>query len=249
VWIADLSRGTTTRLTHGGVNTAPVWAGTSVLYASRAEFSDASKIYASYTIWKRDRDGAAPAELIYESARDSFPLSATPDSAWLTFLQTDPERPPAIWRMNIAAGTSVPLTRPPFEERAAALSPDGAFIAYESTEAGRWDVYVMRVGDGKRAVVSRAGGGRPLWAPDGTSLYYRSGRQLVRVAFDGRGDLRIGTPEPVPGTTDAEAVGVAPDGRLLIRRAPLQPAAVVVALGWVRELRQLLGPPPAAVPR
>jgi len=48
---------------------------------------------------------------------------------------------------------------------------------------------------------------------------------------------------------DAEAIGIDRTGRILIRRQPVQPTHVVLALHWLRELRQLLGPPPAFVPR
>src|SRR5262249_61922983 len=48
LWIGDLSRGTTTRLTHGGTNVSPVWSadGGSVYYAASTG--------TTYETWKRD---------------------------------------------------------------------------------------------------------------------------------------------------------------------------------------------------
>jgi len=49
------------------------------------------------------------------------------------------------------------------------------------------------------------------------------------------------------GTT---LLGVAPDGRMLVQRdTDVAPASAVVSLEWLREVRALLGPPAAALPR
>jgi serine/threonine-protein kinase len=241
VWTADLSRGTTTRVTHGGENTAPVWAGTRVYYAAR--------VNGVFETWKRDADAAAPAVKVYSAARDSIPVAASPDGAALAFVQRSDRTHSDVWLLPLGGGEAAPLVQTPFEDRAAAFSRDGAFVAYQSSEAGRWNVYAMRRSDGKRTVVSRAGGTAPIWSPDGARLYYRSGRELVSVPFDGRGELRVGAPQPAASGFDGAAIGISPAGRILVRRPPLQPTTVVLTLGWARELRQLLGPPPAFVPR
>ena len=88
-----------------------------------------------------------------------------------------------------------------------------------------------------------------MWAADGATLYYRGGRALLRVAIEDDAELRIGTAERVAAPADIELAGIAADGRLLVRRPPLQPTSVTLVLGWTRELRPLLGPPPAFVPR
>jgi hypothetical protein len=47
-----------------------------------------------------------------------------------------------------------------------------------------------------------------------------------------------------------DVLGVAPDGRFLVRRrtAPASSNAVIVN-EWLREVRSLLGPPAASMPR
>src|SRR6185295_7371154 len=53
------------------------------------------------------------------------------------------------------------------------LSPDGKWIAYESNETGRAEVYVEPLSrNGQRFQVSKTGGSRPLWAPDMSKLYF-----------------------------------------------------------------------------
>jgi Tol biopolymer transport system component len=95
---------------------------------------------------------------------------------------------PAAWRRDqvrpLAAAARgrppSPLVQTPFEEGSAAFSPDGSLLAYESSEAGRWDVYVLRRSDGTRVVVSRAGGTRPHWSADGSALYFQVNREDMR---------------------------------------------------------------------
>jgi serine/threonine-protein kinase len=53
------------------------------------------------------------------------------------------------------------------------LSPDGRWIAYESNESGRAEVYVEPLPrTGQRFQISKTGGARPLWAPDMSKLYF-----------------------------------------------------------------------------
>jgi serine/threonine-protein kinase len=64
-----------------------------------------------------------------------------------------------------------------FNERAIALSPDGRRLAYVSDVTGRDEVFVRPfpdTGSGQRQV-SRNGGIEPVWAHNGTELFYREG--------------------------------------------------------------------------
>ncbi len=63
------------------------------------------------------------------------------------------------------------------------VSPDSKWLAYVSDQSGREEVYVRPLtGGGARVSVSTGGGGEPLWAPDGTRLYYRVGARLMAAA-------------------------------------------------------------------
>jgi hypothetical protein len=79
---------------------------------------------------------------------------------------------------------------------------------------------------------------------------YQAGRDVMRVTFEWRGDeARIGAPNRVADAGEAELIAVDRTGRALVRRPPLQPTSLTVALHWVRELRAILGPPPPFLPR
>ncbi|MDX1675755.1 MAG: hypothetical protein R3314_13260, partial [Longimicrobiales bacterium] len=53
------------------------------------------------------------------------------------------------------------------------VSPDGTLMAYHSDETGRDEVYVRSYPEpGPETMISADGGGHPMWAPDGRTLYY-----------------------------------------------------------------------------
>jgi serine/threonine-protein kinase len=243
VWVADVRRGATTRLTHTGINTAPVWSADSrsVFFAARTDHS--------FAIWRRDADAIQPATRLFVSGRHALPLAASPDGQSLAFLQTADGTHADIWLLPLAAGAARPLVQGPFDERAATFSPDSALLAFESAETGRWEIYVQRLGDGKRVVVSTDGGESPVWTKEG--LHYQLRGRLMRAAIsDAGGELRVTHFASVITPPNASLRGVSPDGRVLFDRpADLIESAAVVSLDWMREVRALLGPPASALPR
>lgn len=108
-----------------------------------------------------------------------------------------------------------------FNESGAMFSPDGKWIAYESDESGRAEVYVRAFpGPGDRRQVSREGASAPKWAPGGNEIYYRHGEVTLAVKIQTRPELKMGAPAVLFEHEDAIATGlhissydVAPDGR------------------------------------
>jgi eukaryotic-like serine/threonine-protein kinase len=77
----------------------------------------------------------------------------------------------------------------PFSEGSPALSPNGRWLAYTSSESGRSEVYVSSVPTpGAREVVSTNGGAEPVWSRDGRALYFRTQDGTVIAASLGAGD-------------------------------------------------------------
>jgi hypothetical protein len=70
-----------------------------------------------------------------------------------------------------------------------AVSPDGAFVAYQSNESGRYEVYVRPFpsGDGQWQV-SLTGGGEARWSARGDKLWFRAyGNVLMEVEVKSTG--------------------------------------------------------------
>jgi serine/threonine-protein kinase len=95
----------------------------------------------------------------------------------------------------------IPLAaNPGFHESAAALSPDGKWLAYESNETGTEQVYLRPFPnvDGGKWQVSTTGGQAPLWAHRGRELFFVDGaRNMVAVPV---------TPGPAPVLGDRQVL-------------------------------------------
>ena len=155
------------------------------------------------------------------------------------------------WAPGSSETNSVPRTL--FDGSFAEISPDGRYIAYQSNESGRYEVYVRRFPDAQAAPwqVSTAGGTRPRWSRDGRDLFFideanaltavpvkTAGAAFVAGAAARLLDGRYLEPNP------ARHYDVSPDGRrfLMIKPASngdpnVTPAGLVVVVSWLAELR------------
>jgi len=79
-----------------------------------------------------------------------------------------------IWLIPVAGGAPRRLLGSEFDELAPAVSRDGKWLAYQSNETGRSEVYVRSMDDGStaRVQVSDAGGFSPVWDRHRPDLYY-----------------------------------------------------------------------------
>ncbi len=83
------------------------------------------------------------------------------------------------------------------------FSPDARFVAYQSNESGRPEIYVQSfpVATGKWQV-SSSGGTDPAWRADGKQLYYRSADQkLMAVDIQAGESFKAGIPQPLFAAT------------------------------------------------
>lgn len=155
-----------------------------------------------------------------------------------------------------------------FDELQPALSPDGRWLAYQSTESGALEIWVRSFPDIDRVkrVVSTDGGASPAWSPDGSEVYYldtpgvesrgRPTRQplgsMMAVTIQTEPDFASGTPAELFSLRDyvfpdilGRQYDVAPDGRFLMIKDPtavnLRPITrIAVVQNWSEELREHL---------
>jgi hypothetical protein len=243
IWITDLERGTASRVTHGGVNVAPVWS------ADGARLFFASADEGPLAIYARDADGAGVATELHRGTDHAIPSSVAPDGSLLAFVSRGAATRTDVWGLPLGGGPPQPLIQTAFDDDAAVFSPDGSLIAYQSNDAGRWEVYLHRRSDSKRTTVSAEGGTRPFWSGDGGTLFFRSRDRLMRasVAADGSS---VGSPQELTVLSGATPIGADARGRILLQRnSSIPEEGAVLTLQWVRELRQILGPPSAVMPR
>jgi Tol biopolymer transport system component len=173
VWVLDIAQHAWSRLTTDRISNRPIWTpdGRRIVYSSYED------------LWWIAADGSARPESLLVAVGTRYAGTVTPDGRGVVFqsLSGDPTGIRAlVFDSAPAARTILPMT---FNETAPALSPDGQWLAYQSDEAGRMEVYVRPYpGPGARVSVSVRGGTEPAWSRDGRELFYRSADSMMVAA-------------------------------------------------------------------
>jgi hypothetical protein len=146
-----------------------------------------------------------------------------------------------IWVLPLEDGKNPrPFIATPFDEAYSKLSPDGTWVAYQSNESGRDEVYVQPYpGPGGKSVISIDGGSRPFWSPDGKELFYWNGNQLLTVLVQTKPALLIGRPRVLfEGAYSPNSFGITPDGQqfLMVEEQPITHVSII--LNWFEELKR-----------
>ena len=144
--------------------------------------------------------------------------------------------------------TSQPLLKRPFDEGHPVISPDGGWLAYESNESGRQEVYVRpfpNVEEGKWQI-STNGGSQPVWGPQGRELFYRTGQAMMAVSIETEPTFTHGRPEVLFTGSYFRGCDISPDdGRFLMIKPFVDtedtspPTHFIVVENWFEELKRL----------
>jgi serine/threonine-protein kinase len=173
VWVLDVAQRTWSRLTTSGINNRPVWTpdGHRLVYSSNDD------------LWWVAADGSGRPESLLVANGNRFAGSVTPDGRAVVFQEQSSDRNGIRSMVFDSAPASRLLVAGTFGESAPALSPDGKWLAYQSDETGRMEVYVRPYpGPGARVSVSLRGGTEPVWARGGRELFFRAGDSLMAAA-------------------------------------------------------------------
>jgi serine/threonine-protein kinase len=184
-----------------------------------------------------------------------IPVSFSPDGKYL-LLHPSGTPPYDLHIVDIdAKSPPKPLLAEAYSESNGVVSPDGRWLAYQSNESGRDEIYVRPFPDVNtgRWQVSVNGGTRPLWSRDGRELFYYLPPGVVMSAPIVPGPVfSAGTPTTLfKGTYLSPQTGrmydVSPDGKrfLLIRESRAEgeappPPQLIVVQNWLEELKRLV---------
>ena len=140
------------------------------------------------------------------------------------------------------------LAAPAYAETRGVFSPNGRWVAYESNESGRFEIYVRPFPDpsGGQSKLSSDGGSFARWSPDGRELYYLSPAGVlmavpVNIAADvfTHGAAHELFRTRIAATEMADLVHpyvVSADGRFLMRVPPEEEVSpITVLLNWSPE--------------
>jgi Tol biopolymer transport system component len=171
VWIWHLVRQTLSRLTFDPrLNRGVVW----TRDGSRVAFSIADDDGTESLFWQNS-DGSGGAERLTTASpgRSQVPTSFTPDGLSLLFSEPG-QQPFDLLMLPLSKDRKpLPLLDASYGEHNGEVSPDGRWLAYQSDESGRFEIYVRRFPRlDSRWQVSSDGGTRPTWSRNGRELFY-----------------------------------------------------------------------------
>ncbi|MEO8190582.1 MAG: protein kinase [Acidobacteriota bacterium] len=248
IWIYDLSRPTLpVRMTFDpGDMATPVWSpdDSRIAYLHGSAAAERGKV-PEWSIRIKSVRGQGAESNVYSAPTTSYLTGWSADGARLLFNQGGGKSRNDVWGLEVSNRKSEVLVQTPAEDRDGTLSPDGRWLAYMSSESGRFEIYVQPFpGPGGKWQISSAGGNQPVWGRDGKAVYYVTldGR-LMRVAV--RTDPSFETEEPHTlfsprmRRTLIPQYAVFPDGeRLLINSlaAPDVADSIRIVQNWTAAL-------------
>jgi Tol biopolymer transport system component len=150
----------------------------------------------------------------------------------------------------------------PGRDDSVSVSPDGHWIAYDSSElAGQLQVYVQSFPptNGTKYQITTTGGLFPVWSQDGKQLFFVQNRtgsgHIFSVDVQTQSGFTFGKPTPLPienilingGQGLPRGYDIRPDGKQFIVMFSPQDSKVTAAeqinvtLNWAEELKQRFG--------
>jgi eukaryotic-like serine/threonine-protein kinase len=130
----------------------------------------AGRVVASNRILMKAADGSGPTTTVIPSAM-GFPNDVSTDSKLLLY-----HRGVGELMLYPLDGSAPPRQIVKGRSLNGVFSPDGRWIAYQSTESNRMEIFVRAFPDldAGRWQVSTGGGRYPVWSPDGRELFFIS---------------------------------------------------------------------------
>jgi serine/threonine protein kinase/Tol biopolymer transport system component len=246
IWLLETARGVLSRFTFD----------TAAEYSARWSPDGRRVVFTSdrngvFDLYVKPASGAGSEELLLATPVNKSPIDWSPDGRVLLFRSTDPVTSHDLWALPLYGDRQpFPVARTNFIEAFAQFSPDGRWLAYQSNESGRTEVYAQPFpGPGAKLQISTNGGAQMRWRRDGRELFYlgldsRLMAVPIRKADTGEG-LIAGEPMPLFTAHVGDIVPlqsgysisyiISPDGqRFLMDTIVEEPAAapITVILNW-----------------
>jgi serine/threonine protein kinase len=168
VWLFE-SRGVFRRFTFDpAVDNFPLWSsdGHDIVFSS-------TRTGGPHNLYRKPATGGGEEELLLETAEVKAASDWSLDGRTLLFRSSNPKTGYDIWALPLDTRKPFPVVQTAFAERDAQFSPDGHWIAYQSDESGRFEIYVQPFpGPGGKFQISTNGGAQVRWRRDGKEIFF-----------------------------------------------------------------------------
>jgi Tol biopolymer transport system component len=218
IWMMEVNRGVTSPLSsRPGTSIWPIWSpdNRSVVFTSGPP----------YNLFRTEVGGNGRERRLTQSEAFQFPDDWSHDGRFILFDQNGTETKADLWILPLTpdGAPGNPQPRPwlqtPSTEYLGVFSPDDRWVAYQSDESGRFEIYIDTFPEHHDKVrISTNGGTIARWGAGGRELFYISPESKLMVV-----SLKAGSaPDPSPPRElfpvdvfdpDVSPYEVAPDGQ------------------------------------
>jgi Tol biopolymer transport system component len=196
IWLRDLVRSVTSRFTFDPAqDSCPVFSpdGRTIVFSS-------TRAAGSPDLYEKSTSGSGQVTLLLKTGDTLIAQEWSRDGRWLAVNRLGEKTGWDILGVAMSGpdkGKVVPIVDGPFNELRPSFSPDGNWIAYQSNESGRPEIYVRPFpGPGGKWQVSSSGGVEPEWSADGREILYVSiASKLVSVPVSVGATFTAGQPK------------------------------------------------------
>ena len=244
IWVLDMLRGVTSRLTSDpATDNLPIWSpdGLRVLFPSRRS--------GAFDLYIEPATGAAQEKLLIKMGTpNGWGTDWSQDGNLILYQRPGTKTGQDLWiAPQVSDRQPFPYLQSPFNEQHGVFSPDGRWIAYVSDESGRDEVYVQGFPlSSEKRQISTNGASDPNWRKDGTELFYLAAdRNLMAVPVKARGTtFEPGGPKAlfqVPGNLTRRSYAVGSTGQRFLVSRPLGETTgtpVTVVTNWQAAVRK-----------
>jgi Tol biopolymer transport system component len=248
IWLLETIRGVSNRFTFDTADEIfPIWSPDGALIAFSSNRNGGVQ-----NLYQKSAAGVGDEDLLLATPRGATLTDWSPDGRFLLYMSADPKTGFDIWALPVSDRNPFSVAQTNFDEQLAQFSPDGKWIAYQSNESGRFEIYVQPFSGpngkaGAKLRISTNGGAQPRWRHDGKELFYieLEGRLMaVPIQFASNGQtVDPGAPIPLFATRIGGALQpyprqeymVSPDGQRFLLNTVVEEAGaspITLILNW-----------------
>jgi eukaryotic-like serine/threonine-protein kinase len=237
VWLADTVRGVLTRFTMDPARDSnPIWSpdGSRIVFCSRRR--------GVMDLYEKPVSGRATETVLLASSESKNALDWTLDGRFILYASQSGQTGFDLWAMPLFGDRKpIAVAQTPFAEAAGRFAPDGRWVAHQSDESGRTEIYVQSFPEPSvKTQISTSGGTTPEWRGDGKELFYVSNDRVMAVPITlGTSKVEAGTPVALFPLAAGTSWTVSGDGqRFLVARQTKEASPITVLLNWNPEAKR-----------
>jgi Tol biopolymer transport system component len=240
VWLMDIPRGVLNRFTSEAWRERwPQWLpdGSGIVFAAAPN--------GTYDLFRKTL-GEGAQQALLTTPDSKIPTDLSTDGRFVLFSVVAPKTGQDLWALPInPVQTPLPVTRTEFLENQGQFSPDTKWVAFQSNESGRFEIYAQPFpGPGTKIQISIGGGTQVRWRRDGKAVFYIGPDEVLRevpLRLSASGNIEPATPVSLfkthlGATTDAgfiQQYAVSADGarflmNVVTRDQTVSPITVVL---------------------